>query len=66
MNHDYDRYSRKPRPRRHETMPLCWYWWRWVCQVARLADGLIGTVTLGFYCPDWQLWAERRFLNIMF
>ena len=40
-----------------------WYWLRWLCSVADLADGLAGTLTLGFWRPDIGLRASDAFLN---
>lgn len=35
----------------------------WVCYIARLADGLVGTVTFTILTPNWSLYAERWYLD---
>jgi hypothetical protein len=41
------------------------HWLNWLCCLASLAEGLIGTITLGFLVPDWSFLANRKYLNYM-
>ena len=39
------------------------YFLRWMCSVASLVDGLIGTLSLGFLNPNCSLSAQAHFLD---
>ena len=40
-----------------------WYFLRWFRGPCAVIDGLINTLTLGFYDPFLSLWAEGVFLD---
>ena len=40
-----------------------WYFLRWILRIAQFFDGMIGIITLGFYCPDLTFSAEVCFMD---
>lgn len=39
------------------------YFLRWICCIFELIDGIVGTLTFGFYTPYFSLYAEDWFLT---
>ena len=42
-----------------------WYFLRWILRIAQFFDGMIGIITLGFYCPDLTFRKFALWMNMI-